>query len=124
MGSGIALFPGGGIGAGLLVLRLSVTASMLMLTAELSPPPYIAQFLGIVAAVGLCVGLQTRVLAGLCLLASLLGFVMTTASSGVIVLHTVTSAALALTGPGAFSADARLFGRRTIKLPDRDDSIV
>jgi hypothetical protein len=124
MGSGSAFFPGGVTGAGLLLLRFSVTASILMLTASLSQASYLPQFLGVVAAIGLCVGLQTRVLAGLSLLASLLGLAMGAAPLGLIILHAMSASALAMTGPGAFSADARLFGRKTITLPDRDDSIV
>ena len=34
---------------------------------------------------------------------------------------TLTSAALALLGPGAYSVDARLFGRRLVVVPPRKD---
>ncbi len=72
----------------------------------------------------LCVGLQARVIAGFSLLASLAGLAVASAPLELVALHTISAAALVLTGPGAFSADARLFGRRTITLQDRDDSIV
>jgi uncharacterized membrane protein YphA (DoxX/SURF4 family) len=36
---------------------------------------------------------------------------------------TVISAAVILLGPGAFSIDARLFGRREIIIPDRDQKL-
>ena len=35
---------------------------------------------------------------------------------------TLTSAALALLGPGAYSVDARLFGRRLLVVPPRKDT--
>ena len=120
MSSGTALFPGGAIGAGLLILRLAVGVSLLMLAAHLVPGSWILQGIFAVIAAAVCSGLQTRVLAGISVLAPVFGLVMGAAPVGVIVLHIMSSAALALTGPGAFSADARLFGRRTITLPNGD----
>ena len=124
MTSGTAIFPAGFTGVGLLLLRFSVAASILLLAAPLSQASYIPQFVGVIAAAGLCAGLQTRVLAALSLLAPLLCFVTETASPGLILLHALTAAALAMTGPGAFSADARLFGRQTIRLPEKNDPKV
>jgi hypothetical protein len=120
----IALFPGGIVGAGLLLLRTSVAVSVLMLTNLFSQTFGLAQWAGVLAAIGLCAGLQTRTLAGLSLFAPLLSLTAASAPLGQTALHLTTALALALTGPGAFSADARLFGRRTITLRDRDDSIV
>lgn len=122
MRSGAAFFPDGLTGAGLFVLRLSVAASTLALTARSSSDPHILQCLGIAAAAGLCAGFQTRALAGLSLLASLLGMITVLVPVDMALLHAVSAAALTLTGPGAFSADARLFGRRTITLRGRDES--
>jgi hypothetical protein len=124
MSSETSFFPGGITGCGLLLLRFSVAVSVLMLAAHLSQASYLPQFLGVVVAAGLCVGLQTRVLAGLSVLAPLLCLVMAVAHLELVVLHALMATALAMTGPGAFSVDARLFGRRTITLPDRDDPKV
>ncbi len=124
MRSGTAFFPDGIIGAGLLLLRFSVASSILLLTASVSQVSYVPQMLGVAAAAALCAGLQTRVVAGLALLAPLVCLVVKPTPVGPIALHALTALALAMTGPGAFSADARLFGRRTITLPDRDDSNV
>ena len=41
------------------------------------------------------------------------------AASTIALLTGLSNVALALLGPGAFSLDARLFGRRTLRLPDR-----
>jgi hypothetical protein len=122
MSSGTALFPNGVIGAGLLLLRFAVSVSLLMLAAHLAPGSWVPQGIFAVIAAGVCSGLQTRVLAGISVLAPLFGLVMGAAPAGVIVLHVMATTALSLTGPGAFSADARLFGRRTITLPNGDHS--
>jgi putative oxidoreductase len=122
MRSRAAFFPGGLTGAGLLVLRFSIAISAIALAAKSFSQPQILQCLGIVAAVGLCAGFQTRALAGLSLLASLLGVITAVVPVEMGLLHAIFAVSLMLTGPGAFSADARLFGRRTITLPDRDDS--
>jgi hypothetical protein len=122
MRSRTAFFPDGSTGAGLLVLRFSVAISTLALTAKASSEPNILQCLGISAAIGLCTGFYTRALAGMSVLATLIGVVAAIVPMEMAVLHVLSGFSRALTGPGAFSADARLFGRRTITLPDRDDS--
>jgi hypothetical protein len=124
MRSRIALFPGGGAGAGLLLLRVSVAVSTLTLTAACIQASYIPHFLGALLAIGLCGGLQTRLLASLSPLASLACLLAATPPLGLAAVHVISAGALALTGPGAFSIDARLFGRRTVTLPDPDDTIV
>lgn len=123
MRSRIALFPGGGVGAGLLTLRVSVAASTLILTSSINQSSYIAQFIGVLCAIGLSAGLQTRIIAALSVLASLYGL-LSPAAPDIEAVHALSAAALVMTGPGAFSADARLFGRRTVALPDPDDTNV
>ena len=121
--SGLALFPGGAAGAGVLLLRLSVASSLLILSGLHSDGANVLQFLAILAALGLCVGFQTRVVAGLSLAAPIFGLA-SGASVSLATLHAIDALALVLTGPGAWSADAVLFGRRTVTLPDRNDTIV
>jgi hypothetical protein len=122
MRPGTSLFPGGFTGAGLLVLRFSVAFSVLALAARASFQPFILQCLATLAAVGLCAGFSTRALAVLSALASLLGSIAQVVSVEIALVHASFSVSLILAGPGAFSADARLFGRRTITLLDRDGS--
>jgi hypothetical protein len=124
MRSRIALFPGGSAGAGLLLLRVSVAVSTLMLTAACIRASYIPHFLGVLVAIGLCGGLQTRILAVVGSLASLACLMAASPPLGLAAVHTISAIALAFTGAGAFSLDARLFGRRTVTLPDPDDTIV
>lgn len=114
--SGMPRFPSGAAGAGLLLLRGSVACSLLPLGA--SGNVALWQQLGIGAAI-LCLaaGYQVRIASAVCLL-FVAEHVLGAPS------HLLTglapflgAAALALTGPGAFSIDARLFGRRIIVLP-------
>ncbi len=117
------MFPGGSVGAGLLILRVSVAVSTLLLAAEFTPATYIPQFIGVLFGLALCAGFQTRIVAALSLVAPLLCVIAATAPE-LSAVHAISAAALAMTGPGAFSVDARLFGRRTVTLPDPDDTIV
>jgi hypothetical protein len=78
----------------------------------------------ILVAIGLVGGLQTRILAVVSSLASLACLMAASPPLGLAAVHMISAIALALTGAGAFSLDARLFGRRTVTLPDPDDTIV
>lgn len=40
-----------------------------------------------------------------------------------VIVHAVTAASLVLTGAGAYSLDARFFGRRRVILPEADDTL-
>ena len=104
----------------MLLLRLSVAGSLLVLIG-LNSANWL-RFLAILTAVGLCAGLQTRALAALCLAAPLLA--LSPVPAPLTALHLIDAVALALTGPGAWSLDAVLFGRRKVILPERDDTIV
>ena len=120
--TGLVLFPGGVVGAGLLLMRCSVALSLIVLTNLGGDSANWLQFLRILAAISLCAGIQTRVIAGLGLLAVLpvFGF----SPVWLLVLHGVNSVAVLLAGAGAWSADAALFGRRQVSLPERDDTKV
>jgi hypothetical protein len=117
--SGLAQYPGGAMGAGLLLLRFSVAGSLLKLSVLPSEAANWLEFLVVLGATGLCAGLRTRVIASLSLTA-----LFVSAPSALSALHAVDALALILTGPGAWSVDAFLFGRRTVTLPDREDTIV
>ena len=79
----------------------------------------------IASGAALAIGFLTpyaALLAGLCFLGSAVGWFPAAAwaghdSRGLAIAVIVTSAALALLGPGAFSLDGRLFGRREIVIP-------
>lgn len=124
MKSRLALFPAGPVGAGLLLLRLALAASVLGCVENFPQGVPFLQVIAALAAAGVCAGLQTRILAVICMPIPLLGLAVAGSPLGPAVSDAISAMALAMTGPGAFSVDARLFGRRTIKLPNRDDSIV
>ena len=118
--SGLELFPGGVTGAGLLVLRFSVAGSLLMLGVFHSGDANALKLLAVLAAIGLCAGVRTRMIAGLSLAAPLFGFATGASFTSLAVLHVLDACALVLTGPGAWSTDAVSFGRRKMTLPNRD----
>jgi hypothetical protein len=114
-------FPGGGTGAGLLLLRLSVGASLLIAGSSDDPPSFRLP-LALLLWVPITVGYGTRIATGLsiCLTSHLLviGHGSLLGSTPQI----VAALALVLTGPGAFSLDAYAFGRSTIVMAERSSA--
>jgi putative oxidoreductase len=119
---GHALFPGGIAGAGLLLLRLSVAGSLLLLTASCCDGANLCRFLAFLGAAGLFTGFETRILAALSL--AVVIFVPGPHQQSIAAVHVIDAVALALTGPGRWSADAILFGRRDVILPDRSGTAI
>lgn len=115
-------FPGGSAGVGLLVLRLSLAGSLIAVLGSVDPQPWLL-FLAIMTSIGLGAGFLTRLLAGLSILA-MANVVPESGAPALVILNLADAVALALIGPGAFSVDARLFGRRTVVLPASRDTIV
>ena len=114
-------FPGGLPGAGLLILRAAAAIPLAyagMRTAT-SPSPVVLELVTSAAAILLLIGLWTP----------LAGAVIAVAELGLAVLHpadpwtfvhfAALGAALAMLGPGGWSLDARLFGRKQIQIPKR-----
>jgi uncharacterized membrane protein YphA (DoxX/SURF4 family) len=124
-----SMFPGGSPGAGLLLLRAALGMALLAQGLagisdgrDLTFMIWIAVVLLLVVSALLLIGFLTpvvSVVAGLYSLAIALslatapvqGFLATKAPA---LLATAIAAALVCLGPGAFSLDARLFGRREI----------
>jgi hypothetical protein len=113
------MFPAGGPGIALLMLRVSI-AAMLLIADD--PGAHILsvtwEFLVLAAlCILLCVGFLTP---AACILSALLvghqlPLIADKQTMGVTFTLVITIA-LALLGPGAFSIDARLFGRRIVPL--------
>jgi hypothetical protein len=108
----ITEYPAGTLGAGLLLMRLSNAASL-----AFSPLPSAApqSWLAGLLAVALLLGFRTRGVAILGIGAVLLEPPMGGAAM-MLLCHLSALAALTLGGPGAYSADAWAFGRRTVTL--------
>ena len=105
-------FPRGSPGLGLLLLRAFI--ALTLVTADLNLPGWLfAVFL----AGGACVliGFLTPIAAVL-IGAGAVAFAIFFDSSYTVVVLITLAAAIALLGPGAFSVDARLFGRREIRI--------
>ena len=110
-------FLGGAPGTGLLLLRLC-TAVLLPLAVfvDLSPPLWL-DIAVVLVAFSLAVGFAVRVAASLAALAILFAATQTSgALEAVLILQAPQAVALALLGAGAYSVDARLFGRRVIRV--------
>ena len=115
-------FPEGWPGTGLVFLRVVTTIPLVQFFAGSSatlPVPVIFQFLAAICSALLIIGLWTPI-AGLFLAISELSLLLLPISNGS--MHLVLAAlgaALAMIGPGAWSVDARLFGRKRIRIPQR-----
>ena len=113
-------FPNGRVGVGLLLLRLSAAISFLATPIVSAAPsrPWVVALL----AMGLILGLWTRIVAALCLgLLLLLFLLIKGAASMAGGAQLLEAAAIVLLGSGAYSTDALAFGRRTIVLMGHRD---
>ena len=114
-------FPDGRPGAGLLLLRLAVGVSLFI---ERIPMVWvIPQSLGFEVRVALvCVGISllcglwTPVMGSIAALIELLIAFSQSGDSATHILLAVLSFSLALLGPGAWSVDAHIFGRKRIDI--------
>lgn len=114
-----SMFPSGRAGIALLVLRTSVAAALL-LGAVTGARALLVNIASACIAALLCAGFATPICAGLCsVVAAVVAFRATGTSALCATLFALTSLALALLGPGAYSLDARLFGRRRIVFTSR-----
>jgi len=121
-------FADGWAGVGLLLLRLLTGAALIhfgIANLRESPPlaTAVLQILGIGAGMLLLAGLWTPVAGSLATIVKvLIAFSQHSWHSGdpwIPIVQAVLGAALAMVGPGAWSIDARLFGRKHIDIPER-----
>lgn len=117
------MFPTGWPGIALLLLRIALGANVANGVLELRASLDIAWVLALLAtvatvAIALCVGLLTPITATV---AALIEIVIWHFTMGTIAaLHVcaiLVATALAMLGPGAYSLDAMLFGRRQVIFP-------
>lgn len=112
-----SVFPAGAAGAALLLMRLACAGlwlSALVFAPDL--PLWLAVAGGLVGC-ALILGFLTRIATAFTLLAIVAARVeLTDALETLTLLHALDAVALLLLGAGAYSLDARLFGRREIRI--------
>ncbi len=110
-----SIYPSGLRGVALLLLRVSAAALLALGLDRLVLPVWSRAGVLLVGA-GLLVGVCTRFAALVCaVLATVAFFEIAGALSWLTGLQALNSTALAILGAGAYSIDARLFGRRVIE---------
>ena len=120
-------FADGWPGTGLLLLRLLTSLALIHFGIDglLASPPLatvVLQVIGIGAGILLLVGLWTPVAGALAALVNVwIGLSRYVSHSGdpwIAIVQAALGAVLAMVGPGAWSIDARLFGRKRIDIPE------
>ena len=110
----VSIYPSGAPGVGLLLLRLGV--GQWLVAEALSSGPSWHRVAAAVLAAGILAGFQARPCAGMAFLLAGWAAAGSPGPLGIEVSLLFETAALSLLGPGAYSLDARLFGRRTVVL--------
>ena len=119
------MFPRGGPGFALLLLRVSVAAIFLISVAKrfgVSSAPLIFA-IALLVSICLAIGFLTPYLSVLICVTALINLLIGKSSVDLVhVFPIIDAAVLAILGPGAYSLDARLFGLRVSVVRPRKDS--
>ena len=120
-----SMFPQGGPGLGLLLLRIATAAMFIVNVMHrltfASPALYWAVvFLIAMISLSLCLGFLTPFLAVVACATAVVNFFLSGQPDNfVYIFRMLTAAALFFLGPGAYSVDAKLFGLRVTIVPPR-----
>jgi uncharacterized membrane protein YphA (DoxX/SURF4 family) len=119
------MFPPGGPGIGLLLLRISVAATfVLIVTNQTGLSSIHPLFVGaLLLSLCLAIGVLTPYLSFVVCVYALVNLFGAGSRLDELLFASLmlNAAALAFLGPGAYSVDARLFGRRVVVVPPRKD---
>ena len=123
-----SMFPQGGPGLGLLLLR-TATAAMFVLNVthrfNFSSHAIYWAVVSLIAMISLslCLGFLTPILAVIACATAVANLFLGDQSGNIVfIFRMLTSAALIFLGPGAYSVDARLFGLRVTVVPPRKNT--
>jgi hypothetical protein len=119
-----SMFPHGGPGLALLLLRVSVAAAFFVNVANRTGFSSIRLLLAgaLLISISLAIGFLTPFLSVIACVSAVSNSLIGPHAGAIIdVFSILDAAALALLGPGAYSVDARLFGRRVIVVPQHTD---
>jgi hypothetical protein len=111
------MFPTGAAGVALVLLRVSVAATLfIIILPQGSPVAHIWESAGLgLLGVSICLGLFTPVSSIACCLIETAMLLDTRDLAFIpLVSSILVAASLGLLGPGAYSLDARMFGRRLV----------
>lgn len=119
-----SMFPQGGPGLALFLLRISVVSFLIILAVNYSGPYYRLVVAAIaLISVSLLIGFLTPFLCAFAI-AVVLGNLLLNAHANIVicVIAIANAVALALLGPGAYSLDSKLFGRQVTVVRPRKNS--
>jgi hypothetical protein len=119
-----SMFPRGGPGIALLLLRISVAATLLLsLAGRPDLPSFHLLFAGaVLVSIALAIGIFTPVVSSILSVYAIANLLIGLRFEWLVVSLILNSIALALLGPGAYSLDARLFGLKVMVIAPRKDA--
>jgi hypothetical protein len=122
-----SMFPLGAAGIALILLRLSAAGMLLTLSlpqAEMTSSEWPLAGLAVLAAF-LVLGVFTPILCTVCCCLEIAVLITLRSADALhLIFSIVDTAALGLLGPGGYSLDARMFGRRRVVLSSDEDSDI